>query len=218
MIRRNPHAAGQRRVADEAEGKVAYLLNTDSGDAVWFSGGTQQDSWTEQFFSSEPKHGAVGDLFPIAKRSRFPVMWGEPSSASLEAPKVEVLDDQTAGGARTLELNLSSPRGAPVLMLDVEPYGAVRAVILGGKRIEAVESTRKLWSLTTYAMPAEGLKIALDINPSQAVNLQVSDQTGILVPDVVDGLGKVIRPRAEDMMPMPNFDYGTVVVQTLRID
>jgi hypothetical protein len=197
---------------------VAYLLESDSGKATWFSGGPIQDSWTKQFFSTEPERGALGDLFPIAQRSGFPIMQGEAPSVALEAPKVEILDDQTAGSVRTLQLSLSSPRGAPVIMLDVEPYAAVQAIIFDGKRIEATESERDLWSLTYYAVPTNGFEITLELDSSQEISIQVSDQTWELVPEVLNNLGTAIQPRSEDMMPMPNFDYGTVVVKILRID
>jgi hypothetical protein len=196
---------------------VAYLLDADSGRATWFSGGTEQDDWTRQFFATDPEHGTAGKLFPIAKSSGFPIMQGEAPAIRLEAPQVDVLDDQTAGGVRTVQLNLRSPRGAPVMMLDVEPYGAIQAVTVGDKRIEPIESERNLWSLTYYAVPADGFQVTLEIDPSQAIDLQVSDQTWDLVPEVVDGLGAAFQPRSPDMMPMPNFDYGTVVVRTLEI-
>jgi hypothetical protein len=197
---------------------VAYVLDADSGDATWFSGGTQQDSYTKQFFSTEPEHGRVGDLFPIAKSSGFPIMRGAAAKVALEAPQVAVLDDQSSGGVRTLELSVSSPRGAPVMMLDVEPYGAVQAAIIDGKRIEAIESERDLWSLTVYAVPREGFGITLEVDLAQPIDLQVSDQTWELVPGVLDSEGLSIQPRMEDMMSMPNFDYGTVVARTLRVD
>ncbi len=196
---------------------VAYILDADSGEATWFSGGTEQDNWTKQFFSTEPERGTVGELFPIAQRSGFPIMRGEAPGIVLEAPKVDVLDDQTAGSIRTLQLSLSSPRGAPVFMLDVEPYEAVRAVIFEGKRIESIESERDLWSLTYYAVPQDGFEITLELDPSQAINLQIIDQTWELVPEVLDNLGTAIQPRPADMMPMPNFDYGTVVVKIVPI-
>ena len=47
--------------------------------------------------------------------------------------------------------------------------------------------------------------------------LQVSDQTWDLVPELLDHLGTAFRPRSEDMMPMPNFDHGTVVVKTFSM-
>jgi hypothetical protein len=197
---------------------VAYLLDADSGRATWFSAGPEQDDWTRQFFASSPERGTTGKLFPIPQRSGFPIWQGEAPKVALEAPLVDLLDDQTAGGVRTVQLSLRSPRGAPVMMLDVEPYGAVQAVTVEDKRIEPIESTRNLWSLTYYSVPADGFQVKLEIDPSQAIKLQVSDQTWELVPEVLDGLGAAVQPRSPAMMPMPNFDYGTVVVKTLRVD
>jgi len=197
---------------------IAYLLDADSGEATWFSGGTQQDSWTRQFFTTEPEHGAIRDLFPIGKGSGFPIMYSAAQSIELKSPTMEMVDDQTTGDVRKLQLNLSSPRGAPVIMLDVKPYDAVQAVILDGKRIDTIESEREIWSLTYYAVSTDGFEVILEIEPSQPINIQISDQTWYMPPDFINSLGIAIQPRPEDMMPMPNFDYGTVVVKTLRID
>jgi hypothetical protein len=197
---------------------VAYLLDADAGEATWFSGGTEQDSWTRQFFTSEPELVGVGSLFPIPRRSGFPVKRGEAPTVALEPPQVEVIDDRTAGGVRTLRLQAASPRGAPVLELDVQPYGAVRAATVEGKRLEAVASTRDLWSLTYYALPENGIEVVLELDPAQEIALQVSDQTWELTPEVLASLGAPIQPRTPAMMPMPNFDYGTVVVRTLNLN
>ncbi len=197
---------------------VAYILDADSWQAAWFSGGPIQDDWTNQFFSTEPERGTVGELFPITQRSGFPIMQGEAPKIALEAPQVDVLSDQIAGGVRILQLHLSSPRGASIIMLDVEPYVAVQAVIFNGKRIESIEFEINAWNLTYYAVPQEGFEITLELDPLQAINLQISDQTWELAPEVLDQLGLVIQPRPKDMMPMPNFDYGTVVVTTLNFD
>jgi hypothetical protein len=56
---------------------VAYLLDADSTQATWFSAGMQQDDWTAQFFEAAPEHGSVGKLFPIARRTGYPVMRGD---------------------------------------------------------------------------------------------------------------------------------------------
>jgi hypothetical protein len=71
--------------------------------------------------------------------------------------------------------------------------------------------------LTYYAVPPEGFKITLEVDQEQDIRVQVSDQTWYLVPEVLDGLSAAPKPRSPDMMPMPNFDYGTVVVRTLEI-
>jgi hypothetical protein len=194
---------------------MAYILNADTGQATWFSPGMQSDAWTAQFYSTDtpPERGALGDLFPLAWRSGFPILHGEAPAAALDAPQVKVLDDQVAGGVRTLQLRLSSPRGAPIMVLDVEPRAAVRAAVIDGQQIDVPASEQNLWSLTHRTVPPEGIEITLEVEPSQPLTLQVSDNSREL--PVIPGT--TFRPRPDDMMPFPNFDYGTVVVRTLDI-
>jgi hypothetical protein len=192
---------------------MAYILNADTGQATWFSPGPQSDTWTTQFYSTQPERGTVGELFPIAQSSRFPILQGEAPSVAIDAPQVQVLDDQVAGGGRTLQLRLSSPRGAPIMALDVEPRAALHAVVIDGQRMDVPESEQSLWSLIHHTVPPEGIDITLEVEPSQSLTLQVSDNSREL-PDIP---GTTFQPRADDMMPMPNFDYGTVVVRTLSI-
>ena len=53
---------------------VAYLLDSDSKDATWFSAGFLQDEWTRQFFTTEPELEALGNLFPIEKsKGKYPI-------------------------------------------------------------------------------------------------------------------------------------------------
>jgi hypothetical protein len=193
---------------------AAYLLDTDADEAVWFSAGTEEDSWTRQFFSSAPEAGTMGKLFPMPKRSRFPVMYSEAAAVPLAAPQALVLDDRISDNGRTLVLKLHSPRRAPILMLDVQPGEAVRAAVLNGKRIENTEPAGGLWSLTYYAPPPEGFEITLELDPVMAVTLQEIDQTWYLLPEVLATLETDYRERPKAMMRMPNFDYGTVAVRT----
>jgi hypothetical protein len=195
---------------------MAYLLNADAGQATWFSPGTRTDAWTAQFFSAEtpPERGKVGELFPLARSGEFPlIIQGGAPTVALDAPQVEVIEDGVAGGVRTLRLRLSSPREAPIMFFDVEPRAAVRAIVIDGQRIDVSESEQNLWSMTHNTVPSEGIEITLEVEPSQPLTLQVSDNSREL-PDI---LGTTFQPRANDMMPFPNFDYGTVVVKTLDI-
>jgi len=59
------------------------------------------------------------------------------SSVALETPEVEIIAVHTSESMRTIQMILSSPRGAPVITLDVKPYQAVQAVIIDGKRLRA---------------------------------------------------------------------------------
>jgi hypothetical protein len=192
---------------------MAYLLNADSGQATWFSPGSQVDTWTTQFYGTRTERSTVGELFPMVRRDQYPILHGEAPSLALDAPEVEVLNDQTANGVRTLQLRLRSRRQAPIIYLDVEPRAAVRAAAIDGQRINTPESERNLWSLAYCAVPPEGIEITLEVESSQSLTLQVFDITMELL--VIPGT--TFQPRPDDMMPMPNFDYGTVVVRTLEI-
>ena len=97
-------AAGSLTAGFDAEhprpNGMAYILNADTGQATWFSPGPQSDAWTEQFYSTQPEHGTLGELFPIAQRSRFPILQSEAPVLALEAPQVEVLADYSASQLR----------------------------------------------------------------------------------------------------------------------
>lgn len=192
---------------------MAYLLNADSGQATWFSPGPQLDRWTGQFFAAQPERSTVGELFPIVRGDRYPILHGEAPAIALNAPEVEVLSDQTSGGVRRLQLRLRSPRQAPIIYLDVEPWSIVRVVVVDGQRLTVQPSEGDIWSLQYYGVPPEGIDITLEIGASQSLTLQVSDLSWEL-PGVV---GAAFQPRPDDMMPTSNFDYGTVVVRTIEI-
>ena len=132
----------------------------------------------------------------------------------LEGAEAELLAGETAGRAGRLGLDLRSPRGGPVMVLDVRRYAAVQAVAIDEERIEPPESDASLWSLTCYGVPPEGFRALLEIDPAQEIEGETGDQTWELTPDLLDELGMTIQPRTADMMPMVTFDHGTVVVRT----
>ncbi len=193
---------------------VAYMLNTDTGQATWFSPGRQTDIWTSQFLSAEPEPGYLGELFPLTQRSRLPIVKNEAPVIPLDEPEVEILDDQIVNGVRTLRLHLSSPRQAPVITLDVKPYAVVKGVMVDGQRTDNPEEGRSgLWSLVYYAVPSKGVDITLEVEPGQEFTIQITDQS-LELPSIP---GTTFKPRSDDMIPTPNFYYGTVVVRTLTI-
>ena len=101
--------------------------------------------------------------------------------------------------------------------LDAEPNEAVKSATVADTYLTPPSSERSLWSLTYYAVPPTGFEIILELDPSAEITLQLSDQTWDLTPEVLDSLSNDYQPRPADMMRMPNFDYGTVVVTTFRL-
>jgi hypothetical protein len=191
---------------------IAYLIDGDSGKAVWFSQAAGVDSWTEQFFTEEVEHGTLGELIPLAIDARMPVITGRAPSLAIDAPVVEVLADQTSGGVRKLRLKLRSTRKAPVITMDIEPGGAVRAAAIEAWRT-ANESSGDAWGMIYYAAPPQGIEITLEIDPAQPLRIVVSDQSREL-PDIP---GRPFRPRPVEMIPRANFDYGTVVITSVAL-
>jgi hypothetical protein len=191
---------------------IAYLLDADTGQATWFSQASEVDSWTEQFFTEEPEQGKLGELIPLALDARMSVITGNAPAMAIDAPAVDVLDDQTAGGVRKLRLRLRSTRRAPVVTMDIEPGAAVLAAAIGALRTEN-ESTGDVWGMIYYAPPPEGVEIVLEIDPNQPLQIMVSDQSREL-PDIP---GQSFQPRPAEMIPRANFDYGTVVVTSVAL-
>jgi len=60
-----------------------------------------------------------------------------------------------------------------------------------------------------FVINTEGLSKSFgEVHALQSLTLQVSD-ISMELPDIP---GMTFQPRPDDMMPMPNIDYGTVVV------
>ncbi|MCK4803012.1 MAG: hypothetical protein KAT88_00570 [Spirochaetes bacterium] len=89
-------------------------------------------------------------------------------------------------------------------------------MVIDSRRIENLDESEEeenLWSMTYYAVPPEGIEITLEIEPSSPLQIQLTDQSREL-PDIP---GTSFSPRPDDMIPMPNFDYVTVVVTSMDI-
>jgi hypothetical protein len=193
---------------------IAYLQNEQNKTASWFSAGSEADDWTKAFYGSDPQPKSVGELYPIESSSEwFPVLSADADYAGLTAPIIEVVSDSTIGETRSVQLNVQTPRSAPVMVVEIEPYNAVQSAIVAGKRFDSIDSSRALWRLTYYAVPSEGFDLILDLDATSPITFQISDRTWDLIPDILQLAGDVPE-RSADMMAMPNFDYGTVVVTT----
>ena len=86
--------------------------------------------------------------------------------------------------------------------------------VIDGQRIDIPESEQNLWRLSHRTVPPEGIEVTLEVESSQPLTLQVSDNSR----DLPDIPGTTFQPRSDDMVPFPNFDYGTVVVRTLTVN
>ena len=195
---------------------IAYLQNEDDGSGTWFTAGTQRDEWTSRFVGSDPDLTSVGELMPIESNSDwFPTLAEETRYAGLAAPEIEVLDVISSGDGKTVRLRVLTRRNAPVMVVEVQPYRAVRSVEVAGSQYEPPESSRNLWRMTYYAVPPDGFELTLDLDTTKPVVMQVSDRTWDVAPDLLNS--QSLQTRGADMMRTPNFDYGTIVVKTQNL-
>lgn len=154
---------------------VSYYLDADSTKAYWASESPALDAWKRQFFP-RPTLGKFPEFYPASWRVR---MKNTASVLPLPAPTAEVLSDSTNATARTLRLQLRSPRGgsgfeigliAPntadvrALRINDVPVTPSRAPVPGGHQffIECYGlPLNKTITLTIQARPGVPLRLLL---------------------------------------------------------
>lgn len=110
-----------------------YGLNADTSTAIWASADAEPDAWTAQFLSEDAEQATLPEFFPLSSReflrSRAPL-------APFAAPSLVLLTDYTRDNVRTLDMQMTSPRQAPVISLYVDARTEVLAAMINGKRIQ----------------------------------------------------------------------------------
>jgi len=187
---------------------VAYVLNEDSGKALWVSGDKAPDAWTAQFLSGVARQGNLNEIFPF----KAPMLEHEAPAAPLPPPEVKAADDVTIGKQRILRFLIRSPRPARRFWLLVQ--GAkVLAANANGKEVSPEAVLEGTWTLAFAAPPAEGVLLTLTVPAANAPTLKVVEESEGF-PDLP---GLTLRPRSEGFMPSPAFpDSVTLVVKTFE--
>jgi hypothetical protein len=196
---------------------VFYFLDAGEGRARWVSTDATLDPWTSQFFGEGTRTDNLASVFPWTKQS---VWQADAPAASLPAPAVEVVEDRTEGDARTLRLRLRSTRLAPMLIFYADADTRVRRASLDGKPLLTagdlasadVRAAGAPLRVSFVAPPAEGLELTVEIDAAAPFKLGVED----LSYGLPEAPGLNVRPRADDMMPVPSYRTSdTTVVRTL---
>jgi hypothetical protein len=165
---------------DPAE--LAYVLDSDTGQARWVSTDTHPGEWVSRYVT-EP--GTSADTFGLIHGS---VTVGPAQPADLPPPQVTVVDATTSGDSRTLTLKVTPQRHARLLYLGLSD-AAVHGATVEGRTVPAGELTGGL-SVVFHAPPADGVDVTLDLGTTDPVNLRVLDGS-----DGLDGLpGFTPRP------------------------
>jgi hypothetical protein len=173
-----------------------YAMNADKQEAIWASSDRIPDEWTAQFLSPTPQARPLEEFFPGTSRT---YLYAPAPIAELPAPDVKVLDDSLQGNVRMLRLRLTSPRQAPLMSVYAEPAAVIRRVAIDGKQDRGGQSANANipWVIRYYALPAEGIEIVFETNPSQPLKLVVVDQSYGL-PSLQD---VTLKARPQNVMP-----------------
>ncbi|MEZ4570174.1 MAG: M28 family peptidase [Thermomicrobiales bacterium] len=177
---------------------MSYVLDANTGQAEWVSFDQQLDSWTGKFVPSD-----------TARAGYETVMWGTFQAFTAEAPTVDVAaptvtveNDATDGGLRSLDLRITSPRGAPEMRVRVDAPGEIVSATLDGRELDlsdyqlAEEGTLQFGYTNT---PAGGIKLTITVRSTDPVTITAQDSsTGF--PEIP---GATIEPRPADTMPAP---------------
>jgi hypothetical protein len=181
--------------------EIFYALNADTNKAVWATGDVQPDEWTSQFLSSNARTAAMKDQFPWLRDILF--LQQQAATASLSAPEVKVLADNSDGQTRSLHMRISSAR--EVAQLFVYVSSAVSEGFVNGQELANDQSgpaSQMGWMLIYSAPPREGIELLLKTKPSVPLSMKVVDQS-FQLPELKD---LTIKPRPSDIIPAP-FTY-----------
>jgi hypothetical protein len=205
---------------------VMYGLNADTSQALWASTDLQTDEWTSQFLTAGVQRGTLGDFFPWSPRT---FLQTQAPAVALAAPQVALLDDRTSAGTRTLRVRITSPRQAPFVGIYLDPHNEVLGATVNGKPIAgpppAAPGTAGTsppggqWGMLYWALPPEGIELALQVGAGQPVRVRVVDRSDGL-PEIP---GASFKPRPDYMVPAPSlgvvrFSNSTMVSKTFAFE
>lgn len=174
-----------------------YALNADTGKAIWASADARLNDWTRQFLANGNR-GDINQQFPSRNRT---FLQSEAPAIQIPGPGVAVLKDETGSDVRRVQLRITSPRQAASLVVFVD--GDVLQAGVNGKPITAPTSSRVPgggWSMQYSGVPVEGFDLALELKPSQPLNIAVVDRTDGL-PQSLSGS---FKSRPADLIPSSN--------------
>jgi hypothetical protein len=193
---------------DPRTNSIYYGLDTDTGKAVWFSVDQQKDDWTAHYLGANPRRAALPQYVPFMS---WQYLTQQAPAVALPAPAIERLEDAQSHGARTLRLQVRSPRQAPRIYLYGDDRYRVIDADVDGVPIEANKAYAGLkpgqkayafrmqrWGLCYYNVPEQGIELRLRVEGvAPGFRIEVVDQSyGIA------GLPGV-QPRPESMIPFP---------------
>lgn len=168
---------------------LAYLLDADTGKALWTSSAARLDSWTEQYLGDSPTRGKLPDFYPVWYSIDF--LRHETPALPLVPPQAVLLDKSGDGATRTLHFRITSPRHARTIHVGVEQADTtavfrsmltdwvISASVNGrdlGKPSEARWNQSGPWSFD-YSNPGDGIDFVVHVQGTSQVRLVLVDRS-----------------------------------------
>jgi hypothetical protein len=151
-----------------------YCLDTATGQALWASVDAKPDEWTSNFLTAGTERGLLTDCLPQSSRS---FLKNKASVALLEAPSVELINDQHNNETRTVQLRLTSPRGANAIAVFFESDAEIVKASINDRPAlsERPAAAKQGWYLIYYALPPEGAVLRLESKSANPLRARVVD-------------------------------------------
>jgi hypothetical protein len=141
--------------------QLMYALDADTGSALWASAEPEPGEWTKQFVS---KQEAQVQGFGLLRG----VWTGPAQAATLTAPQVTLVSEQTVGQDRTLRLRVVPQRDVRLVYLTIDG----RNIMVQGK---AFPSRDNHLALLFHAPPPEGLELTVTVDAASKVRVEAMD-------------------------------------------
>lgn len=175
-----------------------YVLNADTGKAVWASGDAARDEWSAQYFPADAARGPINEYLPL---DPYNYLKTPAPVAALQPADLRVVSDATQGDVRTLVMHVTSPHEAVSIAVPRDANVEVVGASVNGKRVEAGKAgaspSAPAWELQYWSPPKEGFDLALELKGSRPVALKILDQSyGLpVIP------GTTFKPRPDHIIP-----------------
>lgn len=182
--------------------EIFYVLNADTGKAVWATGDARPDEWSSQFLSNDAATAPLDEYLPWLSGGVY--LQQAAPAATLAAPEITLMDDHVQEQTRRTRLRIGSPREAASLFI----YSAteISEAFVNGqplpKRPDA-PAWEKDQLLIYYAPPREGIELLLTTKSSEPLVMKVVDRS-FQFPELTN---VTIKARPSDVVPAP-FSYS----------
>jgi MFS family permease len=149
---------------------ILYALNTDIQQAIWASNDQVPDAWTAQFLGADATRGPVGDYV----LGEAEALHAEAPTVALAAPSLELLDDSTHDGLRTLRMRITAPPKVSFVVVTADAEAQVAGAAVTEKRVSEATLNNAgppVWILTYWSPPAEGVDLTLSVKGTEPLTL-----------------------------------------------